>query len=159
MSDSTEPPDWVKANQGRAQAAFNRKAKGIEEPRRPAPQATYEMPGPDGKTVRRQVREQGAIERAKRLEAEKKAAGLEQEAKLKRAGREEESRKAKAAVRRGDERKAGDNAKTFEKGADDRTAQAKEQRDVSKAADRAERLKLAQQFNDRAQYRENDRSR
>jgi len=168
MSDPTEPPDWVKAEQGKAKSAFNEPArtpqveKEPEKPRAPLPRTSYEMPGPDGKAVRRQVQESAnverssALDRANRLEADRKAAGLEHEAKLKRAGQEEQTRKSNAPERAGDTRRASENAKHLERGANDRSSQAAEQRETSKAAERAERLKLAQEFNNKAQYREKE---
>lgn len=102
--------DFEKAVKG----PVDRPTQNIGQERPPAPR--LEMKGPMGDQVRRTVSQEMAIERAKRLSAEKARAGLARE------DRQQGTEKAN-----------------------------------SDAIDRARRLKLAEQFNNRARYKGNER--
>ncbi len=128
-----EPPDWEKRNQDKGKDAFNPPARGerdgpppgergIPEPAKPEMAKKYDMPGPGGDAVRRQEAERSAIDRAKRLEAQKKP-----------------------EVEKESPKKAVESAR--EKGLEGKTDY---QKDVIA---RAERLKFANEFNNKARYK------
>lgn len=102
--------DFEKAVKGQV----DRPKQNIGQERPPAPR--LEMKGPMGDQVRRTVSQEMAIERARRLSAEKGRANLARE-----------------------ERQQG------------------AEKTNSGAIDRAKRLKLADQFNNKAQYKGNER--
>jgi hypothetical protein len=160
MAGPTDPPGWVNANQGRAEDAFQKAAQEKEESQKAEQEKkdkatkdraqkeethkqeklkTYHEPkGPGADASRRQVRQGNAIRRAKKLEAQKKAAGMEQEAKRKEIGREEAAKKQHSSPQQG---KNGQQLASAAK-ADRAEAQ------KSRAVERSERLKVAQEFKD-----------
>lgn len=143
MGTATESFEEAQRKKEQKQKQESESEKDGDRKPRP-PEQTHEMPGLGGIAVRSSIAQENAMRRARALEAQKKAEGLEQEAKRKQAGSEVEMKREGAAV----SEPSTTNPKAPEKRVLESAGKARDEAKEAKLLARVQRMELAQQGRD-----------